>query len=168
MVIAHSADSIKQARPTKCKCKKSRFHRHSSYERKIAGEQALCFICRRCKTFVTIIPSTCVPYKHYPASTIEPALDSMIGHGKSGAVVEHEVWVHRSCICRWGREFRGHLRVLATEGARRLGIGPLSGSLKRIYQALKQHYMPGQFLCRFQADLCRGFPPLGIFRPLTL
>ena len=168
MVIPYPTAGIKQARPTKCKCKNSRFQRHSSYQREIADEWTFRFICRPCKTFVTIIPSTCVPYKHHPVSTIEPALDSMVGHGKSGAVVEREVWVHRSCIYRWAREFQGHLGVLATEGARRLGMGPLSGSLKRIYQTLKRHYMPGQFLCRFQTDLCRAFPPLGIFRPLRL
>ena len=168
MIITHSADSIKQARPTKCACKKSRFQRHSSYWRKIAREWTFRFICRLCKTFVTIIPSSFVPYKHHPVSTIESALDSMVRQGRSGAVIEREVGVHRITIHHWVKEFAGHCSVLATEGARRLGMAPLSGSFKRVYRTFKQHYMGGQFFCRFQADLCRDFPPLGIFRPLIM
>ena len=168
MVIPHSAEDIKEARPTECRCKKSCFQRHSAYWREIAREWTFRFICRPCKTFVTIIPSTCVPYKHHPVSTIEPALDGMVIQGKSGAVIEREVGVHRITIHHWVKEFAGQCSVLATEGARRLGIAPLSGSFRAIYSTFRKRHPPGQFLCRFQAELCKDFPPLGIFRPLIV
>jgi len=167
LIITCSGNEIEQARPTKCKCKKSRFHRHGSYMRVIAGEQAFCFICRSCKTFVTIIPSSCVPYKHHPVSTIEPVLDGRLLEDKSGPQLEREHWLYRSTVYRWVNEFSSHLGVLATEGSARLGITPLAGSLRQIYQGLKQHYSSfSGFLNPLQVDLCRNFPPLGIFRPL--
>jgi len=135
--------------------------------RVVAGEQAFCFICRPCKSFVTVIPSTCGPYKHHPISTIEPVLDGRLNQGKSGLELEREHWVYRSTIYHWVKEFSGHLRVLATEGTVRLGIPSLTGSVRQIYQGLKQNYSsPKGFLTILQADLCRNFPPLGIFRPL--
>ena len=80
-----------------------------------------------------------MPHKHHPVSTIEPALDGRLTQSKSGPELERELWVCRSTIYGWVKEFSGHLSVLATEGARRLGIKPLSGSIKQIYQGLKRH-----------------------------
>jgi len=169
MIISCAREKIEQTRPSICPCKKSRFHRHSSYLRVITGEKAFCFICRSCKTFVTLIPSTCAPYKHHPISTIEPVLEGRLVEDKSGPALEREHWVYRSTIYRWVKEFSGHLSVLATEGAKRLAISPMAGSLRQIYQRFKQHYSSSVgFLNPFQVDLCSAFPPLGIFRPLII
>lgn len=164
MVIPCPRNEIEQVRPSTCKCKKSRLHRHGSYQRVVSGEIAICFFCRRCKTHVTVIPSTCVPHKHHVLSTIELALEAKLA--PCLAEPKAEIWVYPSTVGRWVKEFSGHLSVLATEGARRLGIKPLSGAPQQIYQRLKQHYGGGQFLRDFQINLCRAFPPLGIFRPL--
>lgn len=167
MILTCSREDIADKRPTKCNCKKSRFQRHCSYMRVVAGEPAFCFICRSCKTFITIIPSTCAPYKHHRISTIEPVLDGRLTQNKSGSELEREHWVYRSTVYHWVKEFSAHLRVLATEGAERLGIPSLTGSVRQIYQELKQHYSSSMgFLNVLQVDLCRNFPPLGIFRPL--
>ena len=167
MVLTCSRDEIAEKRPTKCKCKKSRFQRHCSYLRVVAGEQAFCFICRSCKSFVTIIPSTCAPYKHHPISTIEAVLEGRLIQGESGLELERKHWVYRSTVYQWVKGFSAHLRVLATEGAKRLGIPSLTGSVRQIYQGLKEHYSSSLgFLTILQVDLCRNFPPLGIFRPL--
>lgn len=168
MIIPCQVNEIEQVRPSTCKCKKSRLHRHGSYQRVVSGEIAICFFCRCCKTHVTIIPATCVPYKHHPASTIEHAIEGRLAQDTSGPALTQQLWVCASTIGRWVKEFSGHLSVLATEGARRLEIRPLSGAPQQIYQKLKQHYGGDHFLCRFQVDLCRDFPPLGIFRPLIL
>ena len=138
MIITCPPSEIAQAHPSHCKCQKSRLHRHGSYERVVSGEIAVCFFCRRCKTHVTIIPSTCVPHKHHPLSTIEPALDAKLAPCESQP--EAETWVYPSTVARWIKEFSSHLSVLATEGARRLGIKPLCGSLQTVRRSTTSVY----------------------------
>ena len=167
MLISYPVDRPEQARPHECACRNRRFHSNGRYFRIIAGEWIYHFLCTACGKHVSMVPSTCIPYKHHPISTIEPALEGRLTQGKSGLELEREHWVYRSTIYRWSKEFSGHLSVLATEGARRLGIKPLGGSIRQIYQRLKQHYSPSiSLLDPLQVDLCRTFPLLGIFRPL--
>ena len=167
MVISYLADFPEQARPHACVCKNGRFHSNGLYWRVIARQWVHQFICAACGKHVSMVPSTCVPYKHHPVSTIQSALDNMLEHGGSANdLVCAKLGVHASCIYRWVKEFSCHIGVLATEGARRLRIEPLSGSFKQVYQKLKQHYPLGQWLEEIQPALCIYLPPLGIFRPL--
>ena len=167
MLISYPADCPEQAHPHKCMCKNRRFHRNGRYWRIVAREWIYHFICIACGKHVSMVPSTCVPYKHHPASTIQFALDSVLNHGRSGHDLECEgLGVHGSCVYRWVKEFFCHIGVLATEGAKRLRVNPFSGSPKKIYQELKRHYPSDKWLIKLQPALCIHLPPLGIFRPL--
>ena len=91
----------------------------------------------------------------------------MVEQGKSGQRHEEKCpGIGISCMYRWCRELKGHINVLATEGAKRLGIAPLSGSVQTIWHALKAQVGAEGFLIRLQEDLVRDYPPLGIFRTL--
>ena len=167
MLISYPADRPEQARPHECACRNRRFHSNGRYFRVIAGEWIYHFLCTTCGKHISMVPSTCVPYKHHPASTIQFALDSVLEHGHSGFDLEREgLGVHASSIYRWVKEFFCHIGVLATEGARRLRLKPFSGSFKQVYQGLSRQYPLDKWLINLQPALCTYVPPLGIFRPL--
>ena len=168
MLISYPADRPEQAHPHECVCKNRRFQSNGRYFRLIAGEWIYHFLCTACGKHISMVPSTCVPYKHHPASDIQFSLDSVLEHGRSGHDLEREgLGVHGSCVYRWVKEFSCHFGVLATEGARRLRANPFSGSLKQVYQRLYQLYPSGDWLRKLPPALCTYLPPLGIFRPLN-
>jgi hypothetical protein len=169
MLISYPADRPEQASPRECVCRNRKFHRNGRYYRIIASEWVYHFICTACGIHISMVPSTCVPYKHHPASVIQFALDNVLEHGRSGYDLEREgLGVHGSCVYRWVKEFSCHIAVLATEGARRLRLKPFSGSVTQTYQKLRQFHPVGQWLRKIQPSLCTHLPPLGIFRPLIL
>ncbi len=161
-----------QSRPSLCLCGKPRFHRHGCYWRKVAMVWVHRFLCIVCRTTVSMVPSRCVPYKHHPVRIINPVLDGMFEQGLSGRYFErvNPHGIHGSTAHRWRRQFEYHAGILGTEGALRLGMAPLTGAAKNIYQALKQPFASicEPFFRPLQVRLCATSPPLGIFRPLLL
>ena len=159
------------SRPLLCRCKKFHFHRHGSYFRRIANVVVYRFICTSCRLTISMLPSSCVPFKHYPVRDINPVLDGMFLDGRSGRYYERiqPQGIHASTAHRWRREFEQHCTTLATEGARRLGIAPLTGIAAGVFQKLKEHFIShqGAFFSPLQVCLCSRFPPLGIFRVLN-
>lgn len=159
-----------QSRPSLCRCGKPRFHCHGRYWRIVAGVWVYRFLCIACRATISMAPSTCVPYKHHPVKLINPVLDGMFEQGLSGRYYERDNphGIHGSTAHRWRREFAHHAGVLGTEGALRLGMAPLTGAAKDIYQALKQRLssISEHFFSPLQVLLCGRSPPLGIFRPL--
>ena len=167
MLISYPAEYPEQAQPQECACNNRKFHGHGKYWRIIARQWIYQFMCTLCHKHVSMVPSTCIPYKHHPASDIQAALDNVLKHGCSAYDLEcQRLGVHASCIYRWVKEFSCHSGVLATEGARRLKIKPFSGSFKQVYQRLSSLFCSDKWLISLQPALCTYLPPLGIFRPL--
>ena len=167
MVISYPEESPEQARPRQCLCKNRKFHCKGKYWRIIACAWIYQFVCTACRKHISMVPSTCVPYKHHLACDIQAALDNVFKRGCSAYDLEcQRLGVHASCIYRWIKEFSSHSSVLATEGARRLRIMPVSGSFKQVYQRLSKHYSSDKWLIKLQPVLCTLLPPLGIFRTL--
>jgi len=171
MVLSYNPNSGIPSRPPFCRCGNRHFHVHSYYWRVVAQVLIQRFICLACKRTVSMIPSSCVPYKHYPVAIINPVIDGMIVHGKSGQFYESEkrLGIHHSTTYRWYSEFCQHTSILATEGSRRLCLRPLSGAAKCIYQSLKSHFsgFGNQFFSALQPFLCSKPPPIGVFRSFS-
>ena len=127
------------------------------------------FLCRLCRRTISLIPTSCVPYKHHPTALIETVLDGMIRQGLPGSCFERgeqALGIHRSTAYRWRQQLAAHSTILATEGALRLGIAPFSGTFKAIYAKLQGHFaaLGGQFFTALQVILSHQPPPLGLFR----
>jgi hypothetical protein len=171
MVLSYNPITSNSIRPPYCRCGNRHFHIHSYYWRIIAKVLIQRFICLACKHTVSMIPNNCVPYKHYPVSIINPVIDGMMLHGKSGYYYElkTQLGIHRSTACRWYNEFCQYSGILATEGMRRLRLQPLPGKAKAIYQSLKSHFVEfgNEFFSAFQVLLCNKPPPIGIFRSFS-
>ena len=171
MVLSYDSVSGIPVRPPFCSCGKNHFHIHSYYRRIIAQVLIQRFICLSCKKTISMIPNHCVPYKHHPVSVINPAIDRVILNESSKKPPEPEIssGIHRSTAFRWCREFSQFCSVLATEGAKRLGIASISGTDSSIYQEIKSHFSKSatNFFTAFQVVLCSHPPPIGIFRSFS-
>ena len=171
MVISYDAVSVIPVRPSFCRCGKKHFHIHSYYRRIIAQVLIQRFICLACKKTISMIPNHCVPYKHHPVSVINPAMDRVILNKSCSKSDEAEIrsGIHRSTPLRWYREFSQFCSVLATEGAKRLGIASISGTDSTIYQKIKAHFSKSStnFFTALQVALCSRPPPIGIFRSFS-
>ena len=171
MVLSFDPSSGNSVRPRFCRCGKCHFRIHSHYRRIVAQVLITRFICVACRLTISMIPNHCVPYKHYPVSVINPTLDSMMLEDQSS---EHEqpsvsTDVHPITALRWRQEFRQFSLVLATEGAKRLGISSITGTDKTIYHTIKAHFSKFQnnFFTAFQVVLCGQSPPIGVFRSFS-
>lgn len=117
-----------------------------------------------------MLPSTCVPYKHHPAQTINHSMDAVLEQQRSAYAVEqsrHEA--HRSTIGRWLHGFAAHCAQLMLEGFPRLSLSAVASSAQTVFNALKQGFSDSHacgFFIRVQPALCQRYPPLGIFRTL--
>lgn len=170
MVISYDAVRGNPVRPPFCRCGKCHFHVHSYYRRIIARVLIQRFICLFCKHTVSMIPNHCVPYKHHPVSVINPAVDRLLlNKGSYKAQSERFGGIHRTTPYRWRREFSQFCTILATEGAKRLGIASISGTAKSIYKSIKSHFLNlgATFFTAFQVILCSQAPPLGVFRSFS-
>jgi len=98
---------------------------------------------------------------------VERVLTNLVEQKRSAPQQEREgSGITVSCMYRWYHELDSHINMLATEGAKRLGIAPLSGILQTVWRSLKAHVGAEGFLMRLQEALVRDHPPLGIFRTL--
>jgi hypothetical protein len=152
--------------PPYCCCSACQYQRRGRYFRKVAQVWAYFFCCRHCRTHITLLPTRCVPYKHYPARDIERVLSAVTTSLRTVHAIDRRErpGISRSTMYNWAREWRLGSSLLASLGMEKIGV-MLSGTASGIYQKLSQWY--GEpFLSRLQADLCRSFPPLGLFRPL--
>jgi transposase-like protein len=169
MIVCSVDDS---GRPSACCCGGQHFHRHGRYRRIVAQEWVLRFICVACRATLSLLPGSCVPFKHHPSKVIRPVLTGMLLEGRSGRYFEREqaLGIHGSTAYRWAGEFRRHASVLGTEGALRLGLEPVRGHARAVYARLTGAFGGPWSAClgALQAALSRRFPGLGIFRPLTL
>jgi hypothetical protein len=97
MVLSYDSLSGNLVRPPFCRCGNQHFRSHGYYWRCIAQVLIERFICLVCKRTVSMIPNTCVPYKHYPVSVINPTLDMMLDEqpGNDGKL-ELPPEIHRS------------------------------------------------------------------------
>jgi hypothetical protein len=167
MILSFSGDG---SRPSICRCKNQKFHRHGNYFRAIARVFVYRFRCASCLLTISMLPSMCVPYKRYPVGIINPVLDGMFLQDRSGHYYERIApqGIHASTAHRWRNEFEQHSSTLATEAAHRLNIAALLGTGARVYRHLKKHFSDqyADFFGPLQLALCRRFPPLGIFRVL--
>jgi len=166
MVLSYPAEAGDQVRPVPCRCGGQHFHRHGSYWRKIAQAWVQRFICTMCAVTTSMVPDNCVPYKHHPTELINDTVHGLL-HGRSGR--DYQCEVHHSTACRWRQEFSSHASVLATEGAQRLGMAPISGSPQHIYQQLRGQFSAlgaNGFFRALQVRLCSQRPGIGIFRVL--
>ena len=170
MVLSYDAVTENLVRPPFCRCGNHHFHVHSYYWRVIAQVLIQRFICLACKHTVSMIPNHCVPYKHHPVSVINPSLDSMILNDRS-CKPQSEIAkdIHRSTPYRWCQEFSQFCSILATEGAKRLGMASISGTGSTIYQTIKAHFsnLGCNFFTTFQVILCSQPPPIGVFRSFS-
>lgn len=167
MILSYPADAGGQARPSKCRCGGRHFHRHGRYQRVITRKWVQRFICTVCGVTTSMIPNSCVPYKHHPTKLINEVIHGLF-HGQSGR--DYQCEVDRSTCYRWRQDFSNYAPVLSTEGALRLGINAMAGSAKQIYQHFFRHFKakPGDDIFSIlQVQLCAKLPAIGIFRPLT-
>jgi len=157
----------KQVRPNVCRCGQKDFHQHGSYWRLVAQEWVLRFLCTHCRRTTSLIPASCVPYKHHRTELINTVVHDLLnGTSKKGF---HSMGIALSTGRRWLSEFCMHASVLATEGAERLGVKTFSGSPKRIYEQLSKQFpeqSESNFFSDLQVKLCAKLPALGIFRSL--
>lgn len=178
MIISYYGACYAQARPERCVCDSTRFHRHGSYWRSVAGVKVFRFKCVLCKLVINLLPSRCVPHKHHPTELIEEVFEAVLSRGhpawrleRGGAGDQPALGLHRSTVGRWLGEFRGHAAELVLEGFKRLGI-PASGSGARvIYEAMRSGVeVPiGAGLFEVvQARLAKLFPIIGLFRVIKI
>ncbi len=167
MILSYPADAGDQVRPPSCACGGRHFHGHGKFRRVIAQEWVQRFICRICGVTVSMIPNSCVPYKHHPTKLINLVVHGLF-HGRSAR--DYQCEVDCSTAYRWRQDFSNYAPVLSTEGALRLGINAVVGTAKHLYQQLSNHFQaaPGNDFFRvLQVRLCAKLPAIGIFRPLT-
>ena len=169
MIISYLDQGKTPARPAYCRCnfQQGHYQKRGAYFRRVAQVWAYFFQCVRCQTHITMLPSTCVPYKHHPASEIEHCLDQSMSSERSPHVVDREDrrGVHRSTMYRWLSEWRVNSTQIASLANEKLSC-LISGGFKRIYQALRRRYSSGDILAAVQSELCRDYPPMGVLRPL--
>ena len=166
MVESYPADAGDQVRPTICQCGGGCFYGHGRFRRMIAQQWVQRFICSLCGVTVSMIPNSCVPYKHHPTKLINQVVHGLF-HGRSGRDYQHEI--DCSTAYRWRQDFSNYASVLSTEGALRLGINAIAGSAKQIYRQLSMHFQAepeDDFFSVLQVRLCAKLPAIGIFRPL--
>ena len=168
MVLSYSFEEECPEEPPYCLCESaedSRFQRKGSRKRIIAQVVTYFFFCTSCQTHITMLPSSCVPYKHHPADEVNQHLDQAVQSGRNPHdIATHDSpKMHESTIRRWVNEWKvnsAYLASIASEKFSRV----FQGDFRVIYQTLFQR-------SRFrdvQPDLCRNYPPMGIFRPLIL
>ena len=170
MVLSYDSIQKNLVRPPFCSCGNRHFHVHGYYRRIIARVLIQRFICLSCKQTVSMIPNHCVPFKHHPVSVINPAIDSVILDDRPDKTQpEISGDVHRTTPYRWRQEFSQFCSILATEGAKRLGITSISGTDRTIYQTIKSHFskLGTKFFTALQVILCNQSPPIGVFRSFS-
>lgn len=174
MILSYSADAggqvqlqmLLQELPIACPCGMRHFHRHGGYWRSIAQVWVQRLICVLCRATISLVPDSCVPFKHHPTEVISKGIDGQM-QGRSARECQNDV--HPSTASRWLQEFAKHASILATEGASRLNIPPVSGSPQQIYQHLFRAFLSGlitDFFSNLQVLLSRKRPAIGIFRVL--
>jgi len=170
MVLSYSDHDGCPAQPPYCRCKNDQtphFQKKGIYVRKMAQAVARFFLCTTCKTHITMLPSSCVPYKQYPADEVEYCMDTAVC-GRRPVDIERDdgnQGASRGTIKRWLDEWiinSTHLASVASEKLSRI----VSGGARAIYQALSGRYGGRAFFRALQPDLCRAYPPMGVFRPL--
>lgn len=168
MVLSYPDQSEIPDSPAICRCRsqKGHFQKRGKYFRLIAQVWAYFFQCTRCKTHITMLPGSCTPYKHHPASDIEQCLDQCTS-GRSPHVIDRQdrPGIHRSTLYRWLSEWRINSSQLASIASEKFSC-LISGSFKKVYQVLRQKYSSQRLLPAMQPDLCASYPPMGVFRPL--
>jgi len=171
MVVSYCADAGRPVYPPYCGCKDSKlahFQRRGTYLRRVAEVLVHFFRCTRCMTHITMVPNTCVPYKHYPVREIEPCLDAVVRGRSAYAVDKHDSpGIHQSTIRRWLNQWITNSALLASVAVEKFSR-LISGDFRGVYQDLSDHYQSDQFLGDVQVDLCEWYPPVGIFRPLIV
>jgi len=171
MVLSYSDQEECPVHPAYCRCKKrqmAHFQKRGSYFRIVA--QVLChfFFCTTCRTHITMLPSSCVPYKHHPADEINEHLDQAVQGRSPHDIARHDSpRMHESTIRRWLNEWIINSTYLASIASERFS-SVLQGGPRAILQALSSRYQGKGFFRRLQPDLCRNYPPMGIFRPLIV
>ncbi len=166
MIISYRDLGQTPACPPFCRCQSPRFQRRGCYFREISQVLTHFFFCSSCQTHITMLPSSCVPYKHHPASEVEHCLDQCMS-GRSPHVVDREdrPGVHRSTMYRWLGQWRVNSSQVASVAAEKFSC-VIQGCFRGIYRGIRQRYLSGSLLPVLQPDLCRAYPPLGVFRPL--
>lgn len=168
MVLSYSGDSLGQARPTTCRCSHPNFHHHGKYWRVLSAVWVCRFKCSNCCLTVSMLPSRCVPYKHYPSSIVSRNMAAVLLKKRSVRATARKFNdVHRTTIGRWLNQFASHCPQLVLTGFPRLGLKAVSSSAQQLYQALHDA-CNGEFFSDVQPALCRQYPPLGIFRFFTV
>lgn len=171
MVLSYSDSEECPDKPSYCLCENyqnARFQRKGSYFRIVAQVFCYFFFCTRCRTHITMLPSSCVPYKHHPADEINQHLDQAVRGRSPHDIARHDSpRMHESTIRRWLKEWITNSSVLASVASEKLST-VFQGGFRGIYQRLSQDYFQERFFRDVQPDLCRAYPPMGIFRPLIL
>lgn len=157
--------------PPYCLCEnrqKSSFQRRGSYFRTVARVLCHFFVCTRCRIHITMLPSSCVPYKHYPADEINQHLGQAVQGRSPHDIAKHDApTMHESTIRCWLKEWiinSSYLASIASEKFSKV----FQGGFRSIYQSLSQQYSREYSFRDIQPDLCREYPPVGVFRPLIL
>ena len=173
MVLSYPDQEECPAHPPFCGCENqelAHFQRKGSHLRIVAKVVCHFFFCTTCGTHITMLPSSCVPYKHFAADDVEYCLGEAVS-GRSPAEIEGDSanvpGVHRSTIKRWWEEWIIGSAQLASVSSEKFSEF-LSGGPKAIYQNLSDRYRGRKFFRSIQPDLCRAHPPMGVFRPLTV
>ncbi len=170
MTISYPALDGVPVWPPFCRCDSPHFHRKGCYLRALAQVWTFFFQCVRCKTHITMVPSICVPYKHFRADDIEYCLGEAIS-GRSPAEIEADadntMGVSQSTVKRWLGEWVANSALLASVSSEKLS-GACQGDFRSIYQKLSRCCQSRPFIKDLQPDLCRDYPPMGIFRPLIV
>jgi len=171
MVLSYSDQGECPVHPAYCRCKNhqmAHFQRKGSYFRIVAQVFCHFFFCTTCRTHITMLPSSCVPYKHHPADEISQILDQAVQGRSPHDIAKHDSpTMHESTIRRWLKEWIVNSTCLASISAEKFS-SVLQGGPIAIYQALSQRYQGCELFRGLQPDLCRNYPSMGIFRPLIL
>lgn len=172
MIISYPYNEECPAQPLFCRCKDYRlahFQRRGSYFRIVAEVICYCFHCTTCQTHITMVPSSCVPYKHIPADDVESCLCEAL-KGRSPVEIEGDSsinkWgMHRSTIRRHLAEWFVNSAMLASVSSEKFSMF-LSGSPQTIFQKLSNMYHGSCFFRRIQPYLCQDYPPMGLLQSL--
>jgi hypothetical protein len=115
-----------------------------------------------------MLPSSCVPYKHFASDDIEYCLEEAV-EGRDPADIEadstNKMGVHRVTIRGWLNQWSVSSAEVASVSSEKFST-TLTGGFKTIFRRLSARFQGKGFFKRIQPALCRDYPPMGLFRPL--
>ena len=166
VVVSCPASLAGQAKPPRCDCGATSFHRHGQYFRRVAKVYVPRVKCTSCKKTHSMLCSSCAPFKHYPLRELEPAVAGM-SDGQTTVDLERQAGISRTTIARWYKDFADFLGALTEALTNEHQFTQVKPHPRPVYLAMQGHYQCQRPFGPVQQALSTQWPIRGLFRPVT-